>query len=261
MSINTPKNTSLKKIYKYFQKLGLGLIAEESKRAGDLKKDLRFEKQTYKPDILHLYRLHQFILLNKRLNVLEYGTGWSTLVIFNALIINKKKYKNLDFLRIKKPFSLNVVDDNKKFINISKKRVKKIYKNNDVKFHYCKNKMSFYKKKYCSEYVNHPTINPDLIYLDGPDQFKIQGRSNNFTISNYEMMPMNSDILKYEHFLNPGTIILTDGRTANARFLKANFQRKWKYKFDEKNDQSLFYLNEKPLGRFNKKQMNFYKSR
>ena len=84
MSIISPKTTSLKKIYKYFQKLGLGLIAQESKRAGDLKKDLRFEKQTYKPDILHLYRLHQFILLNKRLNVLEYGTGWSTLVIFNA---------------------------------------------------------------------------------------------------------------------------------------------------------------------------------
>ena len=81
------------------------------------------------------------------------------------------------------------------------------------------------------------------------------------TLQYEKIIRMNSDILKYEHFLNPGTIILTDGRTANARFLKANFQRKWKYKFDEKNDQSLFYLNEKPLGRFNKKQMNFYKSR
>ena len=71
-------------------------------------------------------------------------------------------------------------------------------------------------------------------------------------------MPMACDILKYEHFLTPGTIILTDGRTANARFLKSNFQRKWIYKHDIFNDQSIFFLNEKPLGKFNKEQINFY---
>ena len=30
-----------------------------------------------------------------------------------------------------------------------------------------------------SEFINHPQINPDFIYLDGPDQFKISGRINN----------------------------------------------------------------------------------
>ena len=52
---------------------------------------------------------------------------------------------------------------------------------------------------------------------------------------------MNSDILQFEHFLTPGTIILFDGRTANARFLKNNFQRNWKYYHDEKNDQIIFF--------------------
>ena len=74
------------------------------------------------------------------------------------------------------------------------------------------------------------------------------------------MMPMNSDILKYEHFLNPGTIILADGRAANVRFLQANFQRKWKYKFLKKTDQHILILNEAPIGRFNKKNLDFYKS-
>ena len=37
------------------------------------------------------------------------------------------------------------------------------------------------------------------------------------------MMPMVGDILKFEYFLTPGTII-TDGRTANAQFLNENFK-------------------------------------
>jgi hypothetical protein len=38
------------------------------------------------------------------------------------------------------------------------------------------------------------------------------------------MMPMLCDILKFEHFLTPGTIILSDGRSADIRFLLSNFK-------------------------------------
>ena len=40
-------------------------------------------------------------------------------------------------------------------------------------------------------------------------------------------MPMSCDILKIEHFLKPGTIIVVDGRAANSRFIKKNLQRNW----------------------------------
>jgi len=73
-------------------------------------------------------------------------------------------------------------------------------------------------------------------------------------------MPMSSDILLIEHFLIPGTMILVDGRTANARFLRANVQRDWSYIFDEEYDQSLFVLEEEPLGKINRKQLEFYSS-
>ena len=59
---------------------------------------------------------------------------------------------------------------------------------------------------------------------------------------------MSCDILKFEHFLTPGTIIITDGRAANARFLKTNLQRDWKY----------LYLKESTLGKYNSKQLSFY---
>ena len=44
---------------------------------------------------------------------------------------------------------------------------------------------------------------------------------------------MVRDIIKIEYFLTPGTIIITDGRTANAQFLKDNFQRNWIYEYDK----------------------------
>jgi hypothetical protein len=73
------------------------------------------------------------------------------------------------------------------------------------------------------------------------------------------MMPMTCDILKIEYFLTPGTIIIIDGRAANAKFLKDHFKRKWIYKNDKKFDQHIFYLNDPVLGKYNKLQLDFYK--
>ena len=76
---------------------------------------------------------------------------------------------------------------------------------------------------------------------------------------------MSGDILSFEHFLHPGTLIIVDGRTANARFLRANFQRKWYYSYSSKWDQHFFELLEEPLGKYNKEMIdyclgeNFYK--
>ena len=36
--------------------------------------------------------------------------------------------------------------------------------------------MAFYNNRFCTEYSKLPLINPDFIYLDGPDQFKILGK-------------------------------------------------------------------------------------
>ena len=56
------------------------------------------------------------------------------------------------------------------------------------------------------------------------------------------------------------TIIIIDGRGANAQFLRDYLKRNWLYKFDYINDQHIFYLNEKPLGKYNKLQLEFYKN-
>ena len=68
---------------------------------------------------------------------------------------------------------------------------------------------------------------------------------------------MSADILTFEHFLLPGTLIVVDGRTANARFLKSNLQRDWQYSYIEEYDQHFFELKEAPLGVYNQKQIEF----
>ena len=261
ISINYPKFKSLKEIKRYFISHNLEILLDQN-NTKDNNQDKRFDKMVYKPELKDLYRLHQFIILNKRLNVLEYGTGWSSLVILHALKINEKKLKKKALkLRFKKKFFLTVVDNEKKFLKKSKIRISKFFRKQtkNITFHYSDNIMTTYNERICSYFKSHPTLNPDFIYLDGPDQFKIKKRINNITISDYEMMPMNVDIIKYENFLTPGTIILSDGRTANTRFLKNNFQRKWLYKEDKKNDQNIFLLKESILGKVNKDQLKFYK--
>jgi hypothetical protein len=62
-------------------------------------------------------------------------------------------------------------------------------------------------------------------------------------------------------FFLPGTLIAVDGRTANARFLKANFQRSWRYQYFKNFDQHFFELDESPLGVWNSRQMNFTSSK
>ena len=119
--------------------------------------------------------------------------------------------------------------------------------------------MTTFESRICNQYKKLPLCNPDFIYLDGPDLFKIKKDINGISARHKDMMPMNCDILKFENYFTPGTIIVCDGRAANAIFLKNYFKRKWKYIFDQKNDQHIFWLVDTPLGPYNKLQLEFYK--
>ena len=191
---------------------------------------------------------------------MEYGTGWSTLIISKALKENERKFKNKLFSRVVNPFKLFVLDNEKKYLKISKKRLSKYSKDKlNVNFYFSDVKMTTFNGRISTEYIKHPKVNPDFIFLDGPDQFKVKSHINNLSTNSLDMMPMSCDILKYENFLTPGTIIITDGRSANARFLKNNFQRNWRHAYIKEYDENVFLLNEEPLGKYNKEQLKFYK--
>ena len=73
------------------------------------------------------------------------------------------------------------------------------------------------------------------------------------------MMPMLSDVLCYEHYLTPGTIIVLDSRDSNYRFLMKNFQRNWITTKIKQSGQYILYLDEPPIGKINGEQLKFYK--
>ena len=180
-----------------------------------------------------------------------------------ALYENKKDFGHKINFRKQNRYEIFVVDNEKKYLKITKKRCDDFLKKNKINikisYIYSECKMINHLNRVCSVYKKLPNVNPDFIYLDGPDQFNIKGNVNGLNIGIKDFLPMSADILFYEYFLIPGTIILSDGRIANCRFLKNNFQRKWKSWHNKKNDQFMFLLNEKSIGSSNDQQLNFYR--
>lgn len=265
--IKYPKNKSNQQIKNFFKKKKLDIVNISYEKKTLSVNDMSPNKP-YTPDLKDLYRLYQFIILNKRTTILEFGTGWSSLIFYKALSeLKKKNLKKTTQLRRNNPFELFIVDNEKKYLNISKNRIKNYSKlqsaDEKCKFHYLYTDVEMIQYNYniATEYKKIHNCNPDFIYLDGPDQFKVKKKINGISTNHKDMMPMSADILKIEYFLTPGTIILVDGRSANAQFMKDNFKRKWAYKHEKKYDQHIFLLKADVLGKYNKKQLEFYKSR
>lgn len=258
-----PKKTNQKDIQNFFIKIGLGRLINLSNSNNKKFIDERRQKNPQPPDLNDLYYLYQFIILNKRTTVLEFGCGYSSLIMHFALKENERKYGPIKpFERCEFPYHLFSVDNQKKYIKIAKSRILKYsVKKPKVNFFYSKAKMVLFNSNFAVEYCKLPKVNPDFIYLDAPNQWGAQGDVNNFNTAHPDMMPMSCDIIKFENYLTPGTIIVADGRVANSLFLKNNFKRNWIFKIDRERDQCYFYLNDPYLGTHNKKQLEFYKKK
>ena len=262
-----PINKNKKFIENFFEKKGLKTLVGLSKKE-KLPVNQMVSNEPYIPELDDLYNLYQYILINKRTTILEFGSGWSTLIFSLALTELKNKFSNeVKLLRRNNPFELFVLENEKKYLNITRNRIKKYNKylkiKNPIKINYILSdvEMTTFNDRICTEYKKLPLCNPDFIYLDGPDQFNIKKDVNGISTRHKDMMPMVSDILKFEYFYTPGTIIVCDGRAANAKFLKDHFKRNWKYIEDKKNNQHIFWLVDPVLGKINNLQLKFYKKK
>ena len=248
-----PKVINKKQVKEFFYKNKMGFLVDEYNSTK--------KQRSFKPNLLDLYFLFKIITLNKRLTVLEYGCGWSSLVLSLALKENEKNFKkNIKSLRKKNKFELHIFDNYKSFLNTTKSNMNKFLKGiTNTKFIFSKCIMTEYLGNYCSIYEKKLNINPDLIYLDGPSQFgTLNNKKFNFNTDNHDFMPMSADILKYEFFLVPGTIIVIDGRGANVNFLKKMFKRNWSHKYNKLIDQHYFLLNDESFGIHNDKLISFW---
>lgn len=67
-------------------------------------------------------------------------------------------------------------------------------------------------------------LQPDLIYLDGP----APGVPREFAVDGKPLTPVVLDLLDMEDNLAVGAVVIVDGRGMNCALLKANLSRPWK---------------------------------
>ena len=223
-----------------------------------LKNELIFQKiikltnnERIKPDYIDLARIHKIIRKYKIFTSLEFGIGYSTFIISDALYKNKIEFeenKNNKIIKKNNMFENFCVDSSKKWIDAFKNDFKThSFKKNTI-INYSSVYLDKFNNKICTFYRKIPSILPDFIYIDAPHSKDVKNKLENIDYTNNDFPVMSADVLKFENYLLPGCIILIDGRNTNARFLKDNLSRNWIYYESYEQAICLLYLNEKPIG-------------
>lgn len=205
-----------------------------------------------------LARLHYLARSRKVTTVLEIGAGKSTVVLADAMRRNQAEFGDYvaTHLRRANPFEVHTLEQSSDWVEVCRAALPPALAPY-VHFQCAPVQMTTFNGRACTLYARIPDICPDLIYLDGPDQFSVEGDVHGISTRSADRLPMSADLLLLEPFLLPGTLIAVDGRTANARFLKNNFQRPWRYAHHVEADLHTFELVEAPLGKLNERQIRF----
>ncbi|MCC5931459.1 MAG: hypothetical protein JJU28_19585 [Cyclobacteriaceae bacterium] len=207
----------------------------------------------FPPETDDLVRLHKLVRSRHSFTILEFGVGYSTTILADALKKNQTDWDNLNEkpeIRNRFMFQLFSVDASKVWIEQTKKKFPG-HLFDRVHFHHSKVEIGTYNGQLCHYYKELPNIIPDFIYLDGPSAKDVQGSIHGLSFQCEERTVMAADLLLMESTFLPGTFIIVDGRTNNARFLERNFTRNYKTNHDKEADVSTFELKEERLGKYN----------
>jgi hypothetical protein len=216
------------------------------------------QKDLYKPELDDLFFLYCFVREKAVTSILEFGSGWSTAVLSLALHENLQSFgkKHQELVRHPNPFRLLTIDASATFQKVALDRLPA--------------ELITIVDALCSTpivnddlgVISHrfdqlPNFTADLVYLDGPDHDQVKGEIRGFSYDNSFTQPMGSDLLYLEPFFWPESYIITDGRTANARFLEIRLKRNWQVLHDPFGDRTIFKLSETALGLVSEQHLNF----
>ncbi len=213
----------------------------------------------FPPEPADLVRLHKIIRERMCFTALEFGVGYSTLVIADALKKNQGDWDRLPkkpAIRNRFMFQLFSVDASADWIEQVKRRIPE-HLADRVHVQYSEAAIGTFEGQLCHYFKDLPDIVPNFIYLDGPAPKFVQGKINGLSFQCDERTVMSGDLLLMESTFLPGTFILVDGMTNNARFLARNFKRDYKITWDREGDVTTFELAEERLGMYNVLGMDF----
>jgi hypothetical protein len=201
------------------------------------------------PDPDDLARLHRLVRARRAFTVLEFGVGYSTLVLADALARNEADFDAAG-APVPPPadaFRLFSVDTGAEWIALTAQRLPETLRDR-VAFTYSTARAGTFADRLCHYYDTLPDVVPDFVYLDGPDPRAVTGVVDGVGFANRERTPLAADLLRLEPSFVPGLMILVDGRVNNARFLRRNFQRDYTVHEDPDGRFTTFALDEAPLG-------------
>jgi len=202
---------------------------------------------TYAPEVDDLYHLYSLVRRKLVTSVLEYGSGWSSLAIHVGLLENRASFAQEFEGVVRHPnlFQHLIIDADERFLNITLQRLNKL-----------KSDCQIIPVSADCEVVNDTVANwnylpnfvADLVYVDGPDDNQIKGNFKNWTYGGNFTTPIFEDLITLEPYFWPESLIVFDGRTAHARYVKNKFRRNWNFMHDPFGDRSIFRLDEPPFG-------------
>ncbi len=209
-------------------------------------------------DLCDLARLHFVCLKNRVTSVLELGSGHSTFFLAHAMYTMKLVFGSRvsHFNRISPVFSVHSVDESKDFLEITSARIPDTL-SAIVHFYHSSVEVREHDGRICTVYDSLPDVGFDLLYLDGPSQYASPKSVGGISFNKPFRFPLSFDPLRLEFFMEPGSIVLVDGRTTNVSFLKAYFKRSWRIHQNIKQDFSIFTLIDSPLGEINLNKLAF----
>jgi hypothetical protein len=214
----------------------------------------------FPPEPADLARLHKLLRTRMVFTVVEFGVGFSTLAIADALSKNEKEWMSnvRPEIRNRYMFQLFSVDTSAEWIRQVQARIPE-HLAGRVHFWHTEAEIGVHLGQLCHYYKTLPDVVADFYYLDGPHPKDVHGQIRGLSFQCDERTVMAADLLLMESTMLPGTMILVDGRTNNARFLARNFRRRWRIKWNQMEDYTLFELDEERLGKYNVLGADFFK--
>ena len=202
-----------------------------------------------KPKWDDLARLYMLVRKRKPFQILEFGSGFSTIVMAYALKQNWEEY--LESCKTSQKWSrprMVSIESSKKWMQNTITKIEKSKLSEFAKNIFSTVSIAEYQGQVCHFYNELPDIVPDFVYLDGPDPSTVKGSINGLSFKNPKRTVMSGDMLKYESTLLPGFFMIIDGRTNNARFLQRMLTREYAVHYHSQADTTTFELIETRLG-------------
>ena len=192
------------------------------------------------PVFTDLANMHRLVRARKPQTVLEFGSGFSTIVLAHALQMNQRERPN------DAPPMLHSVESSEEWMDNTAAKIPAELKEL-VSMSHSKIVADELNGQLCFKFEKLPNVVPDFIYLDGPGAADVVGevRGLSFQIGETHLRrQIVADVLLYESTFHKGAFILLDSMYPTMHFLRNHLTRSYKFRWNVISDQSSFELME-----------------